>query len=272
MESFAGFMVCLSPLGIFSFILLLILLSNIKQVNEYEKGVLFVMGRFKKMVGPGWTFIIPIFQSMRIIDTRTKTVDLPNQETMTKDNVSIQMGVVLYYRIIDVEKAVMNVENYQWATSQLAETTMRTVVGEVELNEMLSHRDTVANKIQEIIAKVVDEWGIEIKSVELKDVVLPADMKRTMAKQAEAQREKISIIMKSEGEKQAAQNLADAAEIMSKTPGALHLRTLSTINDVSSDQSNTIMFAMPIEILRAIENFGNVMAKKTVSEDKATKK
>lgn len=262
---------CMFPLGIFAFIFFIILLSNIKQINEYERGVMFNMGKFRKVVGPGWTFVFPIFQSIRVIDTRTKTVDLANQETMTKDNVSIEIGVVLYYKIVDVANSVLNVENSQWATSQLAETTMRTVVGEVELNELLSHRDKVASRIQEIITETVEEWGISIQSVELKDVVLPKDMKRTMAKQAEAEREKLSIIMKSEGEKMAAQNLSDAAKTMSEVSGALHLRTLSTINDVSSDQSNTIVFALPIEVLRAVESFSE-RVKQEVTKDEQKKK
>ncbi len=254
------------PCGIVGFIFFLTLLGSVRQINQYERGILFQMGKFRKMVGPGWTFVMPIFQSMQKVDIRTKTFDLANQETMTKDNVSIEIGVVLYYKIVDASKSILNVENSQWATSQLAETTMRSVVGEVDLNELLSHREKIATKIQHIIEKVVEEWGIEIQSVELKDVVLPTDMKRTMAKQAEAEREKISIVMKSEGEKQAAQNLADAAAMMSEIPGALHLRTLSTINDVSSDQSNTIIFAMPIEVLRAIE--GIVPGLKDLAEKK----
>lgn len=250
------------PCGIVGFFLFIMLLGSIRQVNQYERGLMFNMGKFGKEVGPGWVFVLPIFQSMRKVDIRTKTFDLANQETMTKDNVSIEIGVVLYYKIVEASRSVLNVENSQWATSQLAETTMRSVVGEVDLNELLGHREKIATKIQHIIEPVVAEWGIEIQSVELKDVVLPSNMKRTMAKQAEAEREKIAIVMKSEGEKQASQNLADAAKVMSAIPGAMHLRTLSTINDVSSDQSNTIIFAMPIEVLRAIEGFGVSMGKK----------
>lgn len=256
MDALFGLMGCFFPVGVVCFILFVMAFSYIRQINQYERGVLFVMGKFKKKLGPGWHLVLPIIQSLRIIDTRTKTVDLANQETMTKDNVSIQIGVVLYYKVVDVAKSVLNVENSKYATSQLAETTMRSVVGEIELNELLGHRDKVATRIQQIIAKTVDEWGIEIQSVELKDVVLPANMKRTMAKQAEAEREKFAIIMKSEGEKLAAANLAAAAETMAGVPGALHLRTLSTVNDVSSDQSNTIIFALPIEVLRALEGLG----------------
>lgn len=244
---------CFVPFLIAASVLVIVVISNVRQINQYERGLLFQMGKYKRILDPGWRIILPIFQSLFIVDVRTKTVDLQNQETMTKDNVSIQLGVVLYYRIADAAKSVLNVENSQWATSQLAETTMRSVVGEVELNELLGHRDKVAQRIQQIIESVVAEWGIEISAVELKDVILPSDMKRTMAKQAEAQREKISVITASEGELDAANNLAKAAEILSAKPGALHLRTLSTINDVSSDQSNTIIFAVPLEILRAFD-------------------
>ncbi len=268
MDVIAGLMGCLIPLSVGMFILFTFIISNIRQINQYERGVLFHMGKFRKELDPGWKFIIPVFQSLRIVDVRIKTVDLQNQETMTKDNVSIQLGVILYYRIADAAKSILNVENSQLATSQLAETTMRSVVGEVELNELLGHRDKVAGRIQQIIEKVVASWGIEIQAVELKDVMLPSDMKRTMAKQAEAEREKISIVMKSQGELQASQNLADAAKKMASVPGALHLRTLSTINDVSSDQSNTIIFAIPIEVLRALEGLGALVPIKETTAKK----
>ncbi|MDD3661678.1 MAG: slipin family protein [Candidatus Dojkabacteria bacterium] len=268
----SGLVACLVPFGIGAGFLLLLILSSIKQINQYERGILFEMGRYKTIVDPGWRIVIPILQSMVIVDVRTKTVDLQNQETMTKDNVSIQIGVVLYYRIAEAMKSVLNVEDSRFATSQLAETTMRSVVGEVDLNELLGHRDKVAQRIQQIIAQVVTEWGIEIQAVELKDVVLPSDMKRTMAKQAEAEREKISVVTKSEGEVQAAENLANAAKVISTAPGALHLRTLSAINDISSDQSNTIVFAIPLEILRAFERFGKSGLGTADAETENTKK
>ncbi len=253
MDVITGLLGCSMPFFIGLVVVLVIAFANIRQINQYERGILFQMGKYRRIIDPGWRVVIPVFQSLHIVDVRTKTVDLQNQETMTKDNVSIQLGVVLYYRIADAAKSVLNVENSQWATSQLAETTMRSVVGEVELNELLGHRDKVAQRIQQIIETVVAEWGIEIQAVELKDVILPADMKRTMAKQAEAQREKISVITASEGELEASNNLARAAQVLSSTPGALHLRTLATINDVSSDQSNTLVFAVPIEVLRAFD-------------------
>lgn len=234
-----------------------VVIFNIKQVNEYQRGILFTLGKFTRVVGSGWTFIWPIFQSMRKVDTRTKTVDLKEQQCMTGDNVPVEIGAVLFFRITDPAKAILEVENFLWAVSQLAETTMRTVVGEVVLQELLTNRDDIARRIETIIAPKADAWGVTIEAVELKDMVLPQDMQRTMAKQAEAEREKISVITKAEGELIASTNLQKAAANMSKTPGALHLRTLSTLNDLSSDQSNTIIFAVPVEILRAFDNIGS---------------
>jgi regulator of protease activity HflC (stomatin/prohibitin superfamily) len=241
--------------GFAGFVFFIILISNIKQINEYQRGLLFQYGKFKGMVNPGWKFIIPFIQNMTIIDIRTKTVDLSDQEAMTSENVSVRIGAVVFFKVLDAKKAVLEVENFHWAISQMAETTMRSVVGEIPLNELLSNRDAVSTKIEKIIKPKAEEWGLEIVGVELKDIVLPENMKRTMAKLAEAEREKNSVIMKAEGEMEAAENLGLAAEKLSKTPGALHLRTLSTLNDLSSDQSNTVVFAVPLEVLRAFESF-----------------
>ncbi|MCA9379419.1 slipin family protein [Candidatus Dojkabacteria bacterium] len=249
--------------GIFT--LFVLLAGNIRQVNQYEKGLLFSFGKFQRQLEPGWHFIIPIMQSMIKIDIRTKTVDLADQEAITKDNVSTRISAVLYFNVENAEKAILEVENYMWATSQLAETTMRTVVGEFSLDELLSHRDKVANKIEEIVERSSGSWGVRILRVELKDVILPESMKRTMAKQAEAEREKRATIINSEGEVIAAENLQKAATMMAKAPGALHLRTLNSINDISSDQSNTVVFMVPMEVLRALEGVGNFMGKKTNS-------
>lgn len=227
----------------------------IKQVNQYERGILFFMGKYSKMVGPGWHIVIPIVYSLRKVDIRTKTVDLSEQEAITADNVSTRISAILYFKVIDSSKAILEVENYVLATALLAETTMRTVVGEFTLDELLQHRQKVANKIEEILSSTASAWGLQIGSVELKDVVLPETMKRTIAKQAEAEREKRATIINSEGEVVAAENLAKAARMMSESPGALHLRTLNSINDISSDESNTIVFAVPMELMKAIEGF-----------------
>ena len=231
-------------------------LANLKQINQYERGILFTMGRFTKVLDPGWRFIIPVFQSFQKVDIRTKAVDLSDQEAMTKDNISIKVSAVIYYKVGDAGKAILEVENFYYAVSNLAQTTMRNVIGEADLDYLLSERDEIAKRISEIIIPRAHEWGVNVLSVELKDINLPDTMVRTMAKQAEAEREKRANIINSEGEVIAAENLAKAASLMAQTPGALHLRTLNSINDISSDQSNTVVFAVPMEILRAIDSFG----------------
>lgn len=236
--------------------LVLVVLISIRQVNQYERGVKFTLGKFTGIKNPGWRLVVPVFQFMRKVDIRTKAVEVPYQDAITKDNVSCKINAVIYYRIVDAQKSVIEVENVWNAASQLAQTTMRNVCGELSLDELLSERDQASNRIKELIATHTAAWGIEIQGVELKDIQLPDDMKRTIAKQAEAEREKRAVIISSQGEVAAAQNLKDAADILSSSSGALHLRTLNTINDVSSDASNTIVFAVPLEVLRAFDRLG----------------
>lgn len=236
-------------------IVIFVILSSLKQINEYERGVVYTMGRFTGIVEPGWRLVWPIFQSFRKVDIRTKAVDVPKQETITKDNVSIKMNAVIYYKVRDAGKSINEVEDVFSAVSQLAQTTMRRIAGEATLDELLQNREKIASDILKIIDKTSDAWGIDVETVELKDIELPENMVRTMAKQAEAEREKRATIINSEGEVIAANNLGKAANTLAKAPGALHLRTLNSINDISSDQSNTIIFALPMEILRAIEGF-----------------
>ena len=231
-----------------------VLLISIKQINQYERGVKYSFGKFTKVMNPGWNIVIPIIQSYDKVDIRTKAVDVPEQEAITKDNVSVRINAVIYYKVFDASKCVLEVQNYFYAVSQLAQTTMRNVVGSVTLDELLSEREKLSQQICAIIDAATDPWGIKVENVELKDVSLPEEMKRVIAKAAEAEREKLAVITKAAGEVEASKNLALAAQTMSSVPGALHLRTLSTINDVSSDQSNTIIFALPIEILRSFEN------------------
>lgn len=235
-------------------IAIIILLNSIKQISEYERGVKFTCGKYTKTMLPGWRLVFPIFQSYKKIDIRTKVIDVPEQEVITKDNVSVKINAVIYYNIFDSAKAILEVEDFHYAVSQLAQTTMRNSVGSVTLDELLSCREKISTTICEIVDKASDEWGVKVINVELKDVSLPGEMKRVIAKVAEAEREKQAVITKAEGELEASKNLADAATTLSQAPGALHLRTLATINDVSSDQSNTIIFAVPLEILRAMEN------------------
>lgn len=242
-------------LGLLLFIAFVVILISIRQVNQYERGVKFQFGKFTKMVDPGWRLVLPIIQSMTKVDLRIKAVDVPLQEAITKDNVSAKINAVIYYRVSDASKAVLVVENYFYAVSQLAQTTMRNIVGELELDELLANREQAAKRIREIVDVTSEAWGIKVETVELKDVILPDDMQRVIAKQAEAERQRRAVIIESGGEVIAAENLAKAANLLAGAPGALHLRTLNSINDISADQSNTVVFAVPLEVLRALEGF-----------------
>ncbi len=252
MEFLIAFLGLAFPVGI---VIFFVILSSIKQVNQYEKGVKFSFGKYSGIMGPGWRIVLPIFQSWVKVDMRTKVVDVPEQETITKDNISVRISAVIYYKVVDASRAILDVEDYNYAIFQLAQVTMRNIVGEVEMDELLSKREEISEKIKRIVEKTTDSWGVEVESVALKDVILPQNMVRTIAKQAESEREKRSAIIKAQGEALAADNLVEAAQKLSSTPGALHLRSLSTLNDLSSDQSNTVIFAVPLEILRAFETY-----------------
>ena len=238
-------------------IIVIILLRSIVQIDEYERGVKFTFGKFSSIMNPGWNVVLPIFQSYKKVDIRTKAVDVPSQEAITRDNVSIKINAVIYYKIFDASKAVLEVENYYYAVGQLAQTTMRNVVGSVSLDELLVDREKISQNICQVIDELTDPWGVKVENVELKDISLPEEMQRVIAKVAEAEREKTAVITKAAGEVEASENLAIAARKMSETPGALHLRTLATLNDLSSDQSNTIIFAIPIEIMKSFETYNN---------------
>lgn len=233
---------------------IIILVIFLRQVNQYQRGVMLTMGRYTGIKQPGWRIVIPVFQRMIRVDMRVKAVDVPDQKAITKDNISVNVNAVIYYKVRDAEKAVLEVEDFFHAMVQLAQTTMRNVVGEVELDELLASRDKLSERIRSIVDDASDHWGISVENVELKDVFLPSDMERTIAKQAEAERERRAVIINSQGEVSAAENLAKAAGILAQTPGALHIRTLHSLNDLSSDQSNTVVFATPLEVLRAFEN------------------
>ncbi len=232
-----------------------LVLASLKVVNQYERGVKFTLGKYTGMMQPGLNLVIPLIQSWERVDLRVKAVDVPDQDCITKDNVSVRVNAVLYFKVSDASRSILQVENYFYATSQLSQTTMRDIVGEVTLDELLNKRDAISKRIQTIVDKASDPWGIKVESVDLKHVELPENMKRTMAKEAESEREKRAVIIKAEGEVQAANNMAKAATTLAKAPGALHLRTLQSINDISSDKSNTIVFATPLEILSAFKGF-----------------
>jgi regulator of protease activity HflC (stomatin/prohibitin superfamily) len=237
------------------FIIGVILLASLRQVNQYERGIKFTMGRYSSTAEPGWRLVIPVFQFMRKVDLRTKAVEVPAQDAITKDNVSAKITAVIYYKVHDAAKSIIEVENVNYAVLQLAQTTMRNVVGEVTLDELLTMRQTLSEKIEKIVEENTQSWGVQVSTVELKDINLPPDMVRTIAKQAEAERERRAVIINSEGEVSAAENLSKAARMLAETPGALHLRTLNSINDISSDASNTVVFTVPLEILQAMSGY-----------------
>jgi regulator of protease activity HflC (stomatin/prohibitin superfamily) len=234
---------------------LFVILISIRQINQYERGLKFTLGRFTGIMEPGWRLVVPIFQSYQKVDMRVKAVDVPDQKAITRDNVSVTVNAVIYYKVDSAEKSILEVEDFRYAISQYAQTTMRNIVGEVTLDELLANREKLADRIREIVDKETDAWGLKVSNVELKDVSLPSDMERTIAKQAEAEREKRAVIINSEGELAAANNMAEAARVLHAVPGALHLRTLQSINDISSDQSNTVVFTVPLEIMKSFTGF-----------------
>lgn len=232
--------------------LILILLSNaIKIVKEYERGVIFRLGRLLGAKGPGLFFIIPIADKMFRIDLRTAVIDVPVQEVITKDNVPVRVNAVVYFRVMDPEKSIVQVQNFIAATQQISQTTLRSVIGQAHLDQLLAEREQLNAKLQEIIDEATDPWGIKVSTVEIKDVEIPKTMQRAMAAQAEAERDRRAKIINAEGEFQAAQKLAEAAHVMAEEPIALQLRTLRTISEVSAENASTIVLPIPFEMLRA---------------------
>lgn len=243
--------------GVVVIFVVMFIISGLRVVNQYERGVVLTLGRYAGTRNPGLTWIFSFLNIQRMIkvDIRIKAVDVPDQEAITKDNISVRINAVIYYRVNDASKAVLEVENFSVAVSQLAQTTMRNASGEVSLDELLANREQISTRIQQIVDKSSEAWGIAVQDVELKDIVLPEEMKRTIAKQAEAERERRAVIIQAEGEVIAAENMAKAAQMLAASPGALHLRTLQSINDMSSDQSNTVVYMIPVEVLKAFEGF-----------------
>lgn len=239
-------------IGIF---IVVVIIASLRIVNQYERGVKFTLGKFSSIMEPGLRFVIPLIQTYQKVDMRTRVVDVPTQESITKDNITVGINAVLYYSIFDSKLAILKVENYDYAVSQLAQTTMRNIVGEVELDELLSKREEIAKKISHIVDKISDPWGVKVEAVDLKDITLPPELKRVIGRQAEAERERRAVVIKAEGEKMAAENMSKAAEILSHVPGAMNLRTLNCINDLSSDQSNTVVFALPVEVLEGFKQW-----------------
>jgi regulator of protease activity HflC (stomatin/prohibitin superfamily) len=233
-------------------VLFAILASAIKIVPEYERGVVFFLGRFQGVKGPGLIIVIPVIQQFIRVDLRVITLDVPSQDVISQDNVTVHVNAVLYYRVVDPERAVIRVEDYHVATSQLAQTTLRSVLGKHDLDEMLSERDKLNNDVQEIIDAQTEEWGIKVANVEIKQVDLDESMIRAIGRQAEAERERRAKVIHAEGELQASQKLVEAAQVMAASSGAMQLRYLQTLSDMSNRNSSTIVFPMPIEMMRGM--------------------
>lgn len=234
-------------------LVIITLIAGIKIINQYERGVVLTLGRYTGVLNPGLRIVIPYIQKVIKVDLRIRTTDIPRQEVITKDNLPVGVNAVVYFQVEKPEDVILKIQDYAYAVAQYSQTALRDVIGGVELDNLLTEREKLAEQIKIIVDKETAGWGINVTAIKMQDIELPADMKRTMAKQAEAERERRATIINSEGEVVAAKNLAEAAKIMAGTPGALHLRTLNSINDVSSDQSNTIVYVTPIEVLRAVE-------------------
>lgn len=232
-------------------VVFLIIISGLKILYEYERGVIFRLGRIVGVRGPGFIIVIPFLERMVRVSLRLVTMDVPPQDVITKDNVSVKVNAVVYFRVVEPNRAILQVENYLYATSQLAQTTLRSILGQVELDELLSEREKLNVKLQEVLDKQTDAWGIKVTMVEVKYVDLPQEMQRAMAKQAEAERERRAKVISAEGEFQAATKIAEASEILATNPVSLQLRFLQTINDISSEKASTVILPLPLDVISA---------------------
>jgi regulator of protease activity HflC (stomatin/prohibitin superfamily) len=241
-------MIELSPIVLVVFLLILVT-SVLKIVPEYERGVVFRLGRLQEFRGPGVTYVLPVVERMVRIDMRTITMDVPPQDVITRDNVSVKVNAVVYFRVVDPNKAIVQIENYLFATSQLSQTTLRSICGQEELDDLLAEREKINSRLQEILDTQTDPWGIKVSLVEIKHIDLPQEMQRAIAKQAEAERERRAKVINAEGEFQAAQRLADASQIIEQHPVALQLRYLQTLSEVATENNSTTLFPVPIDLL-----------------------
>ncbi|HEY7556253.1 MAG TPA: slipin family protein [Candidatus Binatia bacterium] len=255
----------IGPAGTALVIAAIILISGVKILKEYERAVIFRLGRMVRPRGPGITYVIPLVEKMVRVDLRTVTMDVPPQDVITRDNVSVKVSAVLYFRVIDPTRAIREVEHYLFATSQLAQVELRSVCGQAELDELLSQRDKLNTRIQEILDAETEPWGVKVVLVELKHIDLPQEMQRAMAKQAEAERERRAKIIHAEGEFQASQKLADAAEIIAKQPNAMHLRFLQSLVQVSAENNHTIVVPIPVDIMIQLLDKMNASSNDSVS-------
>ena len=243
-------------------VVIIFILSGLKVINQYQRGVVLTLGKYTGLRQPGLRIVVPIIQKMIRVDVRSTPIDVPKQEVITKDNVTAGVDAVVFFRVLDAPKAVLETTNYVYATSQFAQAALRDVTGNFELDELLSKRQEISDKIKEIVDAQTSQWGIDVENVKIQNIELPADMKRAMAKQAEAERERRSNIINAEGEMAAASTLAKAAAIISGTPGALNLRTLNTIERISTEPSQKTTMLFPIELIDAVRNIGNGLNKK----------
>ena len=250
-------MLGLGTTGFIGFWALVIILASLKVIKQYERGVKFTLGKFTCIMEPGLKIVVPIIQTFDRVDVRIKAVDVPSQECVSKDNVSLKVNAVLYYKVADSKKAIIEVEHFNYAVSQLAQTTMRNIVGEFELDEILQKREVISTKIQEIVDKATDPWGIKVDKIEIKDIELPDAMKRAMAHQAEAERDRRARITLALGESQAAQKLAEAGRTIAKQPEALQLRLFQTMTDISAEKNSTIIVPVPTELLEYLRRGNN---------------
>lgn len=265
MESIFGTLSCLAPIG---FILLFIFASSVKIVQEYERGVVFRLGRYVgKPMGPGLFFIIPFIDRMIKVDLRTVTLDVPSQEAITRDNVTLKVNAVVYFRVMNAGDSVIQIEDYRRATWQIAQTTLRNVIGQSDLDDLLARREKINNELQQIIDEQTEPWGIKVSLVEVKDVELPQTMQRAMAKQAEAERERRAKVIHAMGEFEASKQLAEAATIIGREPSTLQLRYLQTLTEISAEKNSTIIFPIPIDLVTA---FQSLIQRQTAAAQKDT--
>ena len=239
--------------GIVLVFALVIILNSIRVLREYERGVVFRLGRYVGTRGPGLIILVPFIERMEKVSLRTVAMDIPPQDVITRDNVSVKVNAVLYFRVLEPERAIIDVEDFLFATSQLAQTTLRSVVGQAELDEILAERDKLNTQMQSILDEATDQWGIKISTVEMKDVDLPVEMKRAMAKQAEAERERRAKVIHAQGEFEASQRLAEAAAIIEPHPAALQLRYLQALTEIAAENNSTTLFPIPIDLLTAFQ-------------------
>lgn len=239
-------------------IIVFVLVSGIRIINQYERGIVLTLGKYTSTRTPGLNVIIPIIQTIRKVDVRSTPVDVPKQEVITKDNVTIGVDAVVYFRAVDPAKAVLETTNYTYATSQFAQAALRDVVGNVELDELLGKREEVSQQIKDIVDAETDKWGIDVENVKLQNIELPQDMKRAMAKQAEAERERRAVIINAEGEKAAAQQVADAAAMLTRIPGGISIRTLQTLEKISIEPSQKTVFVIPADLIDTVKKITHV--------------